>query len=59
MKFVPQCHDSFEHAPTIVFLELTKRKPALEDDNSLLRKLTFDAELLGSVNGNRIFCQGQ
>ena len=30
MKFVPQCHDSFEHAPTIVFLELTKRKPALE-----------------------------
>lgn len=29
MKFVPQCHDSFEHAPTIVFLDLTKRKPAL------------------------------
>ena len=54
MKFVPQCHDSFEHAPAIVFV-----KTGSGDDNCLLRKLTFDAELLGSFNGNQIFCQGQ
>lgn len=35
-----------------------QKKAGSEDDNCLLRKLTFDAELLGSVNGNRIFCQG-